>query len=96
MSRRVVYQARLAIPETIGTATRIVMPQGTRILAVMWTGSRLELSCEQPREKTVDVHRGFLVVPGDVTFDLPEHAQYVGTVYHPNHGAVHVYDVSPD
>lgn len=96
MSRKIIYQTRLHIPETIGVAVRIAMPQGTRILAVMWTGSRLELSCEQPLEKTVDNHRGFLVIPQDASFDLPEHAQYVGSVYHPNHGALHVYDVSPD
>lgn len=86
----------LNLPMRVGDSVRLLIArQGANIVGVCMEGPNLYLLIEASTEPDGHHHtKEVVVVPCDVSFNLPPTRRLVGCVSHPKHGPLVVYDVT--
>jgi hypothetical protein len=86
----------LHLPTRVGDVTNLLIARrDANIVGVCMEGAKLYLLIEASTEPDGYHHtKKVIVVPCDVSFDLPQTRRLVGCVTHPKHGPLIVYDVT--
>jgi len=82
-------------PDLATSIDTIGMPLGAKVLCTENQQEKLAIWVEVDTHETAIKPRNFLTIPTGVDFDIPDDAQYIGTIlFHVGTFVLHLYEVT--